>query len=346
MKNKIIILTKTTLLALPIVILSGCDWFSSPKQPKIEKTTKTTTVKKDGSTVLVSINGEPVITEDEFKKNLEQMIQSNPYFKGADINSLPKELLRKFLDQLVTQALIEKYQVKNDIENDAEFQKSYEETEKLLKRSLMVQLYEKKIYDGISVTKDDIQKHFDDNKDRFVKNPGGVLTVGASFSDEKEAEEFLEDVKNKLDDFEKLAEENKNATFKDFGRVNKSQANQGFQFDATPGPIKDSALAMRKDAGVEKVKVGKEFWVIKAWDKKDSEYFKLDEIESHVESMIKNNKFRDILDVNLKKLRENDFTVTLNEEYFKPSEPAAEAADDIDEDEEKKTEKPTSASAA
>lgn len=337
MKRSTSTILQWSTMVVALVIVSGCDFLKKKEAEAPSATEKSAT---EGM-VLCSINGEPVITEGEFVNNLNQMIQSNPYFRGAKPDALPKELLRKFFDQLTTQALIEKYSLKHNIEKDPEYIKAYNETEKLLKRSLMVQVFEKKIYDDIKVSDSDMQKHYNENKDRFVKSAGGVLAMGAHFDDEASADEFLNKVKSNMDNFETLAKENKSAKFKDFGRVSKE--GKGFQYEAVPGPVKDVALSMKKLPGVEKVKVGKEFWVVKAWDKTDTVFFDLDEIKSHIEAMLKNNLFRDALDKRIKDIK-GDFNVVVNEEYFK--ETKSEVAEDETEGAEKKTPEEPIATAA
>src|SRR5437868_1758098 len=146
MKNQSQLLLKGSAIVLSLAFMSGCDMF---KKKEAAQPAKSSPAEQAQGKTLCSINGETAISEADFMNNLNQMIQSNPYFRGATIDSLPKELLRKFLDQLTTQALIEKYSVKNNVENDAEYIKAYNETEKLLKRSLMVQIFEKKLYDGL-----------------------------------------------------------------------------------------------------------------------------------------------------------------------------------------------------
>lgn len=321
MKNQSQLLLKGSVMILSLTFMAGCDIF---KSKEAATPAKASSQPVDGGATLASINGEAVISEADFLNNLQQMIQSNPYFRGATVESLPKELLRKFLDQLTTQALIEKYSLKNNVENDAEYIKAYNETEKLLKRSLMVQIFEKKLYDALKVSESDIKKHYDENKDRFVKVAGGVLAMGARFETEAAADEFLTKAKANMDDFEKLATADKSAKFKNFDRVTKES--KGFQYETVPAPVKEAVLAMTKVPGVEKVKAGKDFWVVKAWDKQNTTLFELEEVKSHIESMLKNNLFKDALDARVKELKK-DFSITVNEEYFKETNPQEPEAD-------------------
>lgn len=320
MKKMSPFIAKGSAAALSLMLLSGCEYFKKKSEPE---QTKASEEAKAGA-VLCTIGGEPAITESEFRSNLNQMLQANPYFRGASAESLPKELLRRFFDQLSTQVVIEKYALKNDIEKDPEFIKAYNETEKLLKRTLMVQVFEKKLYDGIKVDDADITKHYSENKDRFVKVAGGVLLIGARFERDDLANAFLVKVKAAPDNFEKLAKADKDAKFKNFDRVNKDT--RGFQQETIPAPVRETALAMNKLPGIEKVKAGKEIWVIKVWDKKDTTLFAIEEVKSHIESMLKNNKFKDELDKRVKTIKD-ELKVVVNEKFFEGDKKEGEKKD-------------------
>jgi peptidyl-prolyl cis-trans isomerase C len=316
-------LAKSSLLGLSLLLVSGCNFFGK-KDSSVETSTA-----NDNSAVLCSINGKPVINEAEFLNNLNQMIQANQYFRGATAESLPKELQRKFFEQLVTQKLIEAHANENGIEKHPEFVKAYQEADKQLRSALKVQVVEKEIYDSISVTEDEITKYYNENKDRFVKVAGGVLASGVRFDSEAEADAFLAKARSNMASFDTLAKAEKNGKFSDFGRVSKDV--RGMQFEIIRAPVKEAILALPKTPAVEKVKDGKHFWVVKAADKKSTELFDLAEVKGHIDAMLKGNKFKDVLEARLKDIR-SKLNVSVNEAFFQSKEPAAEAADG-DEDE-------------
>ncbi len=304
---------KGSVILLSIALFPGCGVMDYFKKSDSKKTEAAAEVKGDG-VVLCTVNGKPVIHESGFNKNINQMLQASPYFKGAGADSLPMSIKRKFFDELIKQELILVDANKTSIENDAEFIKAYNEMKELLQRSLKIQFFEKKLYDGIKVDDADVKKHYAENKEHYVKVAGGVLLAGVKFDQEAQATAFLGSVKSNVEGFDKLAKASKTGKFKEFGRVSKEA--RGFNFEAVPAPIKESALAANKFPMIEKVKVGKEFWVIKATDKKDTVYFDIDEIKPQVEGMLKNNKFKDVLDGKIKELRGAN-TIVVNEDYFK-----------------------------
>ncbi len=321
MKQLSSLLIKGSLLSLSLMVFTGCDWNPFKKKASAETTASGS---GDGA-VLCSINGKPVINESDFLNNLNQMIQANQYFRGATAESLPKELQRKFFEQLVTQALIEAHANENNIEKHPAFIKAYQEADKQLKSALKVQVVEKEIYDGISVSDEEMSKHYNENKEKFVKVAGGVLAAGVRFDTDAAADAFLVKARQNIEAFETLAKAEKDGKFRDFGRVSKDS--RGMQFEIVPAPIKEAVLAVPKAPYLEKVKAGKDFWIVKAWDKKNTELFELAEVKPHIEGMLKSNKFKDVLDARLKDIR-SKMNVSVNESFFNSKEPVAEKGED------------------
>ncbi len=310
-KTSVKLLKTGSLLMLTITLIPGCFGPCGKKE-----STSSTTDAKSGL-VLVKIDNKPVINETEFNNNINQMLQANPYFKGAGAQSLPLSIKRKFLDELIKQELIIADATKNGLDQDAEFRKALEDMQKLVKRSLTVQFFEKKIYDGIVVDDSEIAKHFEENKERYVKNAGGVLVGAVRFDTDRDADAFLAKSKSTKTyaDFEKMAKD-KSGQFRSFGRVNNQEAQRGYQFESVPAPIKEAALKAQSLPLVSKIKSGKDVWVMHVSDKQDTEVFELSEIKPQIVNMIKNNKFKDQLDKAISDLKAK-MTIDVTEEFFK-----------------------------
>ena len=321
MNKRIRFLISGTAVALTLAVFPGCKFITDLFKKKAADKVANVKPQEKAGPVLLSINGKEVIWESDFKKSLTQMLQANPYFRGAGIDALPTSIKRKFFDELIKQELILRDAERSGVDEKADFMKAYQELKRLAKRSLVIQFYEKQIYDAIKVSEKEKNSHFAENKDRFVKTPGGILVSGTQFSSEKEADDLLEDVKSSkmldnekdfLKEFDKMAKEDKAGKFKNFGRI--TEKAKGFG-DTTPAPVRESVYAFRSFPQAEKVKVGKDFWVIAAADKKETIFFKKDEIDSQLTNMLKNNKFREELDEKLKTLKAAT-KVEVNEPYF------------------------------
>lgn len=309
-KASVNLLKTGSLFALGLALIPGCG-----QTDKKVETSAASSLAETG-TVLCKINGKAVINEAEFNSNINQMLQANPYFKGAGAQSLPTSIKRKFFDELVKQELIIADASKNNLDQDAEFRKALEDMQKLVKRSLTVQFFEKRIYDSIVIEDSEVAKHFEENKERYVKSAGGVLVGAVRFDSDREAEAFQAKASsaNTYADFEKAAKD-KNAQFRSFGRVSK-QDNRNYQFESVPTQIKEAALKAKSLPLVTKIKAGKDIWVIHASDKRDAEVFELSEIKPQIINMLKNNKFREKLDQALNDLK-SKMTINVNEEFFK-----------------------------
>lgn len=315
--KKHLLLARYSLAAFSFVALSGFGSCGDKSAHKADKSSMSASNKEHTGTPLCSINGETVISENDFKEKMEQMLKSNPYFKGASADTLPAEIKQRFFKELVNQELIVANATAKNLENDAEFKKSYEDMVELVRKSLIVQFFEKGIYEKVNVSDSDVAKYFAENKKRFVKTPGGVLVNGVKFSSATQAQAFLDKAQKDPKNVEKLAQAEKDGSFKSFGRVSAEAAGLGGSM--VPAPIKETALAFSSFPAVEKVNVGKDTWVLVGEDKQETAYFDLEEIKPQVSNMLKQNKFKDELDKELKDLQ-GSMKIVVNEDYFKASE--------------------------
>ena len=323
MKNYFSLFLKGTALALTVALLPGCavmDFFKK-KEEKSEE------AKAAGAEVtLCKINDKVVITKDDFDKRINQILQANPYFRGAGADMLPPQVKQNVFKRLVEEELLIHDADANKIESDAEFKKIYAEMKNLLKRSVKIQLTEKKIFDKIQIAEEELKAHFDQNKDRYVKVAGGVLVSGVKFDSDSAASAFLATAKANVANFEELAKQSKSGKFREFGRVAKEAAGAPMGMEATPAPIKEAALSSQSLPSVQKVKVGKEIWVIKASDRKEPVYFELSEIAEQLSGMLKNNKFKDEYAKVVKEL-EGKYKISTNDEFFKAPAKSEEQAE-------------------
>lgn len=338
MKTYALLLTRGSLIIASLSLMPGCDLFNKSKAPQtqapVSDSSPSTAPTQEDGTTLCSINGKPVINESDFNKSIAQVLQANPFWRGAGgADALPLAIKRKFLDEMIKQELIIADAQKQNLENDPAFLKELEEMNKLVKRSLMVQFFEKKIFDNIEVSDRDVQKHYNENKDRYVKVAGGVLVSSIAFDDEAAADAFKEKAPTNLQEFEKAAKQETTGSFNDYGRVGKESRNE-MGVEIAPKALKNAVLGIKDYPAVGKVKIGKQFHIFCAADPKETEFFGLDEIRPQIEGILKNNLFRDKLDEKLKTISQS-FDVSINEDFFKgaSSEGENEAAEAFPSDE-------------
>jgi hypothetical protein len=123
--------------------------------------------KEEESITLLSIGGKAVINEKIFNEKLTDMMEMNPYFKNieAGLESLPLPVKRQAFDELVKQELILAEVYKNKFDETEEFKKSFAKKSEQLKKSLLVQQFEKDILDRIKIEDGEIKAYFEKNKD-------------------------------------------------------------------------------------------------------------------------------------------------------------------------------------
>ncbi len=316
MKTTNILLARGSVMIFALTLLASCGPVSkSKKEENVTPVASVQSTASEDGAALCSINGKPVIHESDFMKSITQVLQANPFWRGAGgADALPLAIKRKFLDEMVKQELIIADAQKHDVESDPAFQKELAEMVKLVKRSLLVQFFEKKIFDGIEVTDSDIAKHYKENKDRYVKVAGGVLVCSIAFDNDAAADAFKAKAPTDMQAFEKLAKQEAAGSFNDYGRVSKDARGEA-GVEIAPKALKNAALALSDFPAVGKAKVGKQFHIFCAADPKETEFFGLDEIRTQVEGILKNNQFRDKLDERLKSLS-GSYEVSINEDYF------------------------------
>jgi len=306
---------KSSVILLTVALLPGCgvfDFFKKKSEDAVDASTKGA----GADIVLCKINEKTVITKDDFDKRINQILQANPYFKGAGADMLPPQVKQNIFKRLVEEELLLHDADANSIEKDAEFKKIYSEMKNLLKRSVKIQLTEKKIFDKIQILDEEIKEHFDKNKERYVKVAGGALVSGVKFDTDAAANTFLTLAKAKIDQFDALGKKDKAGKFREFGRVSNEAAPGMGGMEMVPAPIKEAVLAMSNLPAVQKVKVGKEVWIVKASDKKNPVYFELDEIKPQVAGQMKNERYRDEYSKVVQALH-GKHKVSTNDEYFK-----------------------------
>lgn len=329
MNKQLNIMIQGSTLIVALALLPSCsllEKFTNKKgQEAAPKTEKEATQNKETSLetalsqeqsgpVLLTINGKKVLYESEFIKSITQMLQANPYFRGAGVDSLPASIKKKFFDELVKQKIIIENAKTSNVFESAEFKKAYAEMMQLVQDSLTVQFFEKEVFDTINVSDSDVSDYYKKNKEQFVKVAGGVLVSGVKFDNADSAKAFYAKAKSNPSEFESLAQEEKGGKYKSFGRISKES--KDFSANLVPAPIKDAVLNFSSYPMVKQVTSGKEHWVVVGSDKKETEFFDLEEIKPQVNGMLKNNKFKEELDKKLQGIKGN-MRLIINEEYFK-----------------------------
>lgn len=160
-------------VALCVVAMAGC-------KPKGTETGK----KEQKGQVIAEVNGVAITTED-FKKELELL---PPYLKQmAETADGRKEML----DSMVVRELVLQDAQKQGVDKSPEVAARMED----MKKRVVVEAYlKKKVEEGANVSDADLQKFYDQNKDKF-KTGDQVKASHILVKTEKEAQDVLAQLK-------------------------------------------------------------------------------------------------------------------------------------------------------
>lgn len=344
-KKKNTNLIKTTFAFSLVLLFPGCSFFNSVPKTKTEDAAPAIEAKAENSTQLKSANRaknnsddnevyatignerETFITKKDFDAKLAQMLQA--YRGQISVETLPAEAKRKFLDDLIKMRTISVVWAENrDVASDTGFQQLLNERMEAAREAAVVEFFVNELRDGIEVSDADVSADYKKNKERYVKVAGGAQVQAISFDSEKDAAEFIEKVNKSGDNFESLGQETAKEKYKNFGFVSTvpQDPNMGMMQATAPEFLKKAALNAKSYPAVAMVNNGQKYWAFCATDKKESEYFDLNEIRDQLKEMLKEAKFKTILDDRIKDLVDKS-KIKVNEAQFKKiASPAPEAA--------------------
>lgn len=205
------------------------------------------------------------ITESDLEhmlKNLNPQIAAN--FQGEQGN-------KALLQELVNQKLFYLEAQENDTENDPKFQNEFEK----LKENFMTQYSIQNLINSAAVTHEELEEHYNANKDSFVsqsKVQASHILV--------DSQELANEVKSKLatgESFENLAKEYSSCPSKerggDLGMFEQGQMVPEFE---------DAAFKMNISDISEPVETQFGYHIIKVTDKQESGVLSFDEVRSNL----------------------------------------------------------------
>lgn len=244
------------------------------------------------ATVLATVDGKNV-TEKDMNAMMQGMRGGMAYSK------LPADTKKKLLDQAIERKLL----IKNAMKSGVEKSKEYKEALANLKESLALDVWMKKQFNGVKVTKGDIKKYYEKNGDKFVK-PARAKARHILLKDEKAAKEVIGQMKGlsgkKLEDkFVELAKT------KSTGPSAKNGGELGFFAKNQMLPAFSEAAFKLKKGEISKtpVKTKYGYHVILKQDSEESKKVALKDVEKQIENGLKMEKFREKVSKKAKSLR-------------------------------------------
>lgn len=319
MKNQKQLLATTVLLGVAgLSFIAGCKLPFGDSGSKSEVTSNLPAV--DKSDVLLSIDGKPVLTVQEYEEQLEMARGANQQVDML-LNMMPNAEKEFVFKGIATGKLMKAWAEKEGLDKTAEFQKQ----RKQLHEAMDLQLYMKAFDEAhpIKISNADVEKFYQEKKDSIpglMTSPGGVQTAYVRFDTKDKAEKFLDKAKEAKD----LAEFKSDAE-KEKLTVAEATINQKSSFGDA---IKNSAMDIKKFPAARVVKAGENaYWVLYATGKSDAQYrdVKSPEVQQGLKKMLTDEKKEKQLEGLVEKLKK-DLNVSENHDYFDKKEATKRAA--------------------
>ena len=210
---------------------------------------------------------------------------------------------------MVQQKLITEWGRDNGVANSAEFQKLFAKTVEQLKQALMAQKFEEKILNTITVSSDEVEKEFNTDRQRFIKEHGSVTVIGAACKSDAQADEMFKSVAVTEQKAFNDAAQAMGVEVKEFGKI--SQDPRLAMGSDVPMAVRRTVMELSDDTYFGKAVEGETHWVLQVLDRQAPVYLTLAEIESQLKELVKNNKFRKVREERLKELRDS-YTVDVD----------------------------------
>lgn len=301
-----------------VVLLPSCGLIDWVKE-KFGGTTPTTTQESmsvavasvdDGSVILATIDGKPLITKNMLESEKKKLIEANPQMEAMLQLMDESQLNRNLVDGMASREIIRKYVGDKKINDTAKYkeqlQMALDQVRDLLNTRFFMEDFQ------AAVTDDEVKQFYSENKDsipNLMLSRGGVESVGISFANDQAAKDFMEKVKaakNNIAAAAKVA--NLSDKIKDFNLVNAESI--GIEPE-----LRDKIVAIKKTPSLQTFKVGNEVWVVAAKRKEEPQYRDLDSVKVEIKQLLEKDKTMKVVEQEVARLKD-EYSVKLNESEF------------------------------
>lgn len=293
---------------MSLIILPGCSLFNSDEKSKTQKevTTGSPAVPgveyaTDGSELIVSMNGKPVVTEKTLETEYQQLLQDNPQIEQMlPLMGGKDGLLDRLSAALADRSVLRRFIVEEGISGQADYQAERDRMIKSVTEILNVKYFNKKYVADVS--NKEVHEFYDKNKDTMPElliSRGGVQASGVKFANEAQAKEFMAKLKAAKNDLGTAA--------KEAGLSNKVEDFQlvHSQSIGIAPALKDKISEIKSFPSVELIKVSDDaFWVVKAASKEDTVYREFDQVKDNLKRFLEDSKREEIAGKAINDLKE------------------------------------------
>jgi hypothetical protein len=283
---------------MSIIILPGCSWFGSENKTNTQKEANGAAQNvpgveyiNDGSALVISMNGKPIVTQKSLEAEYQQLLQDNPQIEQMLPLMGGKEgLMDRLTAALADRSVLRRFIVEEGISAQAEYQAERERMIKSVTDMLNVKYFNKKY--AVNVSNKDVREFYDKNKDTMPElliSRGGVQAAGVKFANEADAKAFIAKVKTAKNDL--------SAAAKEAGLENKVEDFQLVHNQSVGlSPIlREKIVAIKNFPSVEVIKAADDaYWVVKATAKEDTVYREFEQVKENLKRFLEDSKREEI----------------------------------------------------
>ena len=338
-----------TALAL-LVLLPGCamlDWVKDKMGGGRQVTNQSFDqgMIEDDSAVVVSIAGEPLITQERLAREKHDVVESNPQLKAMLALMDEKQLERNLVEGLTNQEVVARYVKDKGLADKSEYQEELDRAIRSVTQMLNVKYFSQEF--PVAVGDSDAKSFYDKNKDsmpQLLLSRGGIHAKGVSFETKEAAQDFVALV-NKSGDLEKAAQvADVSDKVKDFKIVHANSL--GIDTELRDRIAQMTAVPAAK---VCSLKDGSH-WAVYASSKEDSQYRPFEQVKADLKQYLEKEKRVERFDQEIGRLKQ-EYRIVINEDYFAAVESpngdvAVASADESQQDQPAESVEPTAGSVA
>lgn len=264
----------------------------------------------DGSPVVATIDGKPLITKGMLDAEKKKLLDANPQLQAMIAMMDEKQLDRNLADGMMSREVIRKYVADNNVENSDKYKKDFEMVINQVRDALNTRYFMESL--DVKVSENEIKSFYDQNKEmipNLLVSKGGVESVAVAFKDKAQADEFATKVRGAKNDLNRVAKEaGLAAKVKDFKLVND-------QSIGIEPELRDQIVQVKNVPSVSTFKAGNEYWVVAANKKENPQYRALDQVKDELRQMLEKDKTMKRFEEEVARLR-NEYRIELNQEFF------------------------------
>ena len=273
-----------------LAIIPGCDFFGSKKAESSisEESEGGLSIANDGSTVLFTMDGKPVITESMVARELENLKSQTPEAR-AMIEQMGDQFQCLLVNQfLVPDVIITRYLTETGARDTQEYKKKWKEKSREFDREWFGTTLDSKVTDS------DLRKYYNEHKESLVLSQGGRKTKSVQFKDKAKAESFLAAVKDAKGDIEAAAKDC-DLDVKDYGLVHAMSI-------GIDSKLREKIMA-GKVPSTELIAIDSDYFVVRISQEEPAKYHAFEDIKEQLREMVGQRKMMEVASERIETLR-------------------------------------------